>query len=360
MPRYNVYRETNCRERYSVDADTPQAAIASIEAGDEQLMDDDVTSAGGYTVVDRATGQDVTPADDDFNMHEFICKVGADARVYTDFAIEARDPDSALDKLKELLAGEPLDTMTFDADEIQVTSDNPTIIYIRDEEGNDHHELVDLEPDDGTGNGLPAAPAPVPNVGFTMPELRALVAGISELRDSFDRGDIPDDSDTVDLLNGDDRDGLRNFDPLLKKLLSLAPNPAPVNDEKAYAHTPETCPSKHSNPGNDVCADCGEDLNPPVAGADKHGEDVPAYSLLIEFVQNIAALSTPQEEWAPPETCTYQGLEDPTVDACPDDGTYAAGLSHDRLCGEYEAFMKIVRQARHIIVDPETAEAPHA
>lgn len=27
-----------------------------------------------------------------------------------------------------------------------------------------------------------------------------------------------------------------------------------------YAYTPETCPSKHYNPGNDICEDCGEDL----------------------------------------------------------------------------------------------------
>lgn len=34
---------------------------------------------------------------------------------------------------------------------------------------------------------------------------------------------------------------------------------AVVIDEKAY--TPETCPSKHWNRGDDVCADCGADLN---------------------------------------------------------------------------------------------------
>lgn len=34
---------------------------------------------------------------------------------------------------------------------------------------------------------------------------------------------------------------------------------AVVVDEKAY--TPETCPSKHWNRGDDICADCGADLN---------------------------------------------------------------------------------------------------
>jgi len=32
-------------------------------------------------------------------------------------------------------------------------------------------------------------------------------------------------------------------------------------EEIAFAHTPETCPSKHWNRGDDVCADCGADLN---------------------------------------------------------------------------------------------------
>lgn len=29
---------------------------------------------------------------------------------------------------------------------------------------------------------------------------------------------------------------------------------------RPYTHTPENCPSKHYNDGNDVCADCGKDL----------------------------------------------------------------------------------------------------
>lgn len=28
-----------------------------------------------------------------------------------------------------------------------------------------------------------------------------------------------------------------------------------------YCHSPARCPSNHWNPGNDICADCGEDLN---------------------------------------------------------------------------------------------------
>lgn len=31
-----------------------------------------------------------------------------------------------------------------------------------------------------------------------------------------------------------------------------------------FAHTPETCPSKHWNRGDDICADCGADLNGPI------------------------------------------------------------------------------------------------
>jgi hypothetical protein len=34
-------------------------------------------------------------------------------------------------------------------------------------------------------------------------------------------------------------------------------------ESKTYAHTEETCPSKHWNDGTDVCADCGADLNAP-------------------------------------------------------------------------------------------------
>lgn len=36
-----------------------------------------------------------------------------------------------------------------------------------------------------------------------------------------------------------------------------APEPAPT-----YLHDPEACPSNHNNEGNDICTDCGKDLNP--------------------------------------------------------------------------------------------------
>lgn len=33
-----------------------------------------------------------------------------------------------------------------------------------------------------------------------------------------------------------------------------------IETPREYAHTPETCPSKHWNDGDDLCADCGTDL----------------------------------------------------------------------------------------------------
>lgn len=33
--------------------------------------------------------------------------------------------------------------------------------------------------------------------------------------------------------------------------------------ERFYAYTAENCPTKHYNPGDDICEDCGTDLNPP-------------------------------------------------------------------------------------------------
>ncbi len=32
--------------------------------------------------------------------------------------------------------------------------------------------------------------------------------------------------------------------------------------DQAFPHTPEACPSRHWNRGDDICADCGADLNP--------------------------------------------------------------------------------------------------
>lgn len=46
------------------------------------------------------------------------------------------------------------------------------------------------------------------------------------------------------------------FAVALDKFLS-APLP------ETFPYTPETCPTKHYNRGDDICADCGEDLNPP-------------------------------------------------------------------------------------------------
>lgn len=44
-------------------------------------------------------------------------------------------------------------------------------------------------------------------------------------------------------------------------------------------YAPENCPSKHHNPGNDICSDCGQDLNPP---------------LYVEADQEITALQAAQ------------------------------------------------------------------
>ncbi len=35
MPTYDIYRETRCRERYYVNAETPEEALAKFEAGGE-------------------------------------------------------------------------------------------------------------------------------------------------------------------------------------------------------------------------------------------------------------------------------------------------------------------------------------
>ncbi len=34
----------------------------------------------------------------------------------------------------------------------------------------------------------------------------------------------------------------------------------PYGVTRVYSHTPEMCPSKHWNDGDDICADCGTDL----------------------------------------------------------------------------------------------------
>lgn len=58
-------------------------------------------------------------------------------------------------------------------------------------------------------------------------------------------------------------DGKRERNParvaLVERILAMLNTEAPVTIRK-YAHTPETCPSKHWNDGTDYCADCGADL----------------------------------------------------------------------------------------------------
>jgi len=48
----------------------------------------------------------------------------------------------------------------------------------------------------------------------------------------------------------------------------------PEPDIRIYAYTPENCPSKHYNPGDDFCADCGTDLNPIVTAIGPDGQGV--------------------------------------------------------------------------------------
>lgn len=38
---------------------------------------------------------------------------------------------------------------------------------------------------------------------------------------------------------------------------------ADAEEAKTYAHSPDSCPSNHWNDGDDICRDCGKDLNPP-------------------------------------------------------------------------------------------------
>lgn len=45
-----------------------------------------------------------------------------------------------------------------------------------------------------------------------------------------------------------------------------------MTDPKTYAHTLESCPSKHWNGGNDVCEDCGADLNLTLGAPDALAE----------------------------------------------------------------------------------------
>jgi hypothetical protein len=44
------------------------------------------------------------------------------------------------------------------------------------------------------------------------------------------------------------------------QLGGLAPDAPAPDDGETFAHTPDRCPSKHWNRGDDVCADCGQFL----------------------------------------------------------------------------------------------------
>ncbi|MBC6714766.1 hypothetical protein H9Q09_01020 [Aurantimonas sp. DM33-3] len=90
--------------------------------------------------------EDDEPGDDEPVMQEFSCKVGVDARVYYDITVETTSPDSALQKIKELNESGLIGSINYDGIETEVDGTNPTVIYIRDENEDDHHELVDLEP----------------------------------------------------------------------------------------------------------------------------------------------------------------------------------------------------------------------
>lgn len=49
----------------------------------------------------------------------------------------------------------------------------------------------------------------------------------------------------------------------------------PSADRGPFAHTPTACPSGHHNRGDDICEDCGADLNPPALPAPSGGSGSP-------------------------------------------------------------------------------------
>jgi len=122
-------------------------------------------------------------------------------------------------------------------------------------------------------------------------QIRRTLEPINSPNGLIDRGIVrkPDDVDqeTWDAL--DDRSKQRSYDEFMEReraeewdrkfakgfedaaaKLNIPINRAPppsayIRSEprEAFAHEPERCPSDHWNRGDDICEDCGEDLNPP-------------------------------------------------------------------------------------------------
>ncbi|THK33456.1 hypothetical protein EHS39_36210 [Ensifer sp. MPMI2T] len=63
MKTYDIYVTKRGVERYSVRANTPEEALEKQKDGTATLKDDETTDVEEIQVVDRATGQDVTPAE---------------------------------------------------------------------------------------------------------------------------------------------------------------------------------------------------------------------------------------------------------------------------------------------------------
>lgn len=66
----------------------------------------------------------------------------------------------------------------------------------------------------------------------------------------------------------------------------------------------------------------------------------PTYAQLLAFVEDIARLTTPEQEFAHDHELreTHECVED-----------YISDLSDERLCGEYEAFMATIRGAQALV-----------
>jgi len=80
--------------------------------------------------------------------------------------------------------------------------------------------------------------------------LRYMQNDIADEGDLWEPGDIATNCGTVEALGADEIDDLC-------ERLNMGPEPEP----KTYIHPESFCPSNHYNPGDDICADCGKDLN---------------------------------------------------------------------------------------------------
>lgn len=101
----------------------------------------------------------------------------------------------------------------------------------------------------------------------------------------------------------------------------------------------------------------GPDVAPVVAIMDdnadpetnlEHGqaitEAVNLYPALFAFVEQMARMTTPEDEFA------AEGKEGDELRARYDDADeYRADLDDDRLCGEFDAFMMMIAEARKLL-----------